>query len=153
MRFLLLFFLFFLESISFVFAQKADISHLKFYNCDYSDTTSYQVVLSSGSTTETYEIWAVDKNLLDSLPSLSEMKLDLQEVTHNAKLYLESRYYSPNSNKNYILAEITFERITPKKDENKNWIIIAKFIYDERGFYQYVPILLDGRIILSNWLK
>ncbi|WP_375562730.1 hypothetical protein ACE193_09410 [Bernardetia sp. OM2101] len=153
MRFLLLFFSFFLVSMSCVFAQRPNISHLKFYKCDYSDTTSYYAVLSSGSKTETTEIWGIDKSLLDSLPSLSEMKLDLEEVTTNAKLYLENRYYSPNSSKEYILTEISFERIIFKEEGNKNWVIIAKFVYDERGFYQYVPILLDGRIILSKWLK
>jgi hypothetical protein len=126
------------------------VGSLKFYKCNYSDTASYYKVLSSGSETETTETWAINKKLLDSLPALSEMKLNLEEVAANAKLYLENRYYSPHSNKTYILTEITFNRILYKEEESKNWVIIAKFMHDKRGFYQYVPILLDGRIILSS---
>ncbi len=147
---LLLFSLFSFFAISFVSAQRPDVSDLKFYKCDYSDTTSYYEILSSGSKTETTEVWGIDKNLLDSLPSLSEMKLDLEQVAANAKLYLENRYYFPNSNKEYILTEISFTHIIFKVEGSKNWILIAKFMHDERGFYQYVPILLDGRIILSS---
>ena len=150
MRFSSILFIFFFVAASFTQAQRPDISHLNFYKCDYTDTTSYYKVLSSGSKTETTEVWGVDKNLLDSLPSLTEMNLDLEKVASNAKIYLENRYYYPNTNKEYKLTEISFVRANPKKEDSKNWIIIFKFLYDERGFYQYVPILLDGRIVLSS---
>jgi len=74
-------------------------------------------------------------------------QIDIHKIIKNSTSYLRTRY----SHVDLTLLKIKFERINEMDlSNNKNWIIQLTYQYDNRGYVQVVPILADGRIVLSN---
>jgi hypothetical protein len=119
---------------------------LTYYKCDYTKT--YDTILSSGSdTNKLNEIWGVDTNDINNISTTSLDSVNLNFIIDNAKQHLRKRF----SDMSLTLSSLTLERIDDHDTTNpRNWFFTISFLYDKKGYYQDVPVLLDGRIILSN---
>lgn len=119
---------------------------LRYYQPKYQNN-HYYTILSSGTENETHETWGVDKNDIEKLPFLNLKEIRFHEFEQNAKAHLEKRYEEII----LTLVEIKLERITDQDLGNdRNWCIIVTFRHHENGYVQMVPLLIDGRIILST---
>jgi PBP1b-binding outer membrane lipoprotein LpoB len=119
---------------------------LSYYQCDYLKQ-QYDTILSAGDEYTITEIWGVNKTDIADLPRLGTQTLDTALLIESAAMHLKNRF--PNIN--LLSSNYKFERINEQDTSNqKNWFINIMFLYDKRGYFQTVPLLLDGRIILSN---
>jgi hypothetical protein len=50
----------------------------------------------------------------------------------------------------FEIHSIKIAKSGPDDEQNRFYFIVITFLYDERGYYQKIPLLTDGRIILSN---
>jgi hypothetical protein len=125
--------------------QIKEIGKLEFYKCDY--LKKHDTLLSSGSKDSITEIWGFNKLDINSLPQKNLNNTDLNQIIENAKQHLSNRF--PGIILNF--SDLKLKKIDIKDTSSlKNDFYIVSFIYDKRGYYQEVPVLPDGRIILSN---
>ncbi len=119
---------------------------LRYYKCDYGKN-QYDTILSSGSEHEVTEVWGVKKGDIIKLPILNKGTFDTNAIFRSAALHIKRRL--PDID--LLSTSYTLERINERDSSNpRNWFIEVTFLYDKRGYYQTVPVLLDGRIILSS---
>lgn len=119
---------------------------LSYYKCDYSKR-EYDTILSSGDEHTTTEVWGIDKRYIDSLPSINIHPVDTTAIIKSAAFHLRKRF--PDIA--ILYSDCKLEHISEKDTSNpNNWFFDISFLYDKRGYYQKVPVLLDGRIVLSN---
>ena len=118
---------------------------LEFYKCDYSN--KFDTLLSSGTKDVLSELWGF--NMMDTISfTKTDLKnVNLSRIVDNANRHLSKRFSSGNLN----FSDLTMEKINNKDTLSfKNCYFIVSFLYDKRGYYQKVPVLADGRIILSK---
>ncbi|MCB0537149.1 MAG: hypothetical protein KDE33_06430 [Bacteroidetes bacterium] len=119
---------------------------LKYYSCDYAEK-KFDTILSAGVEHQTNEVWGVNRKDIARLPILERESLDTDEILTRAAIHIKSRF--PNIQ--LLDSSFTLERIDlSDTTDPKNWFVDVEFLYDKRGYYQKVPVLLDGRIVLSN---
>lgn len=119
---------------------------LKYYKCDYAKN-KYDTILSSGNKHETTEVWGIDKSDIAKLPILNRKAIDRTVFIKIAAQHIKDRL--PDIN--LLSSSFTLQRINEKDTSNpRNWFVDITFLYDEKGYYQEVPVLLNGKIILSN---
>ena len=118
---------------------------LSYYKCDYSKR--FDTILSSGDDYTIREIWGVNKSDISTFPSIKHLTVDTSVIIQTAATHLRKRF----TDINILSSECKLERIDDEAIPNeRNWFVDVTFLYDKRGYYQKVPVLLDGRIILSN---
>jgi hypothetical protein len=123
-----------------------DSTQLRYYKCDYAKNR-YDTILSSGDGHQITEVWGIDKKDIASLPLFKMETLDTNVIIQNAARYIKTIF--PDID--FLSTRYSLERINEKDNSNpRNWFIEVSFLYDKRGYYQEVPLLLDGRIILSS---
>lgn len=121
-------------------------SQLKYYKCNYSEAFD-TLVMSGESNQNISEIWGVDKKDFKSLPKENLDQVNLNIIIDIAHKHLVKRF--PNTILEF--SSLTLEKIDEKDSKSlHNFFYNISFIYDKRGYYQCVPILLDKRIVLSN---
>lgn len=119
---------------------------LSYYKCDYSKQ-EYDTILSSGDENTTTEVWGINKSDIATLSNINKQTLDTTAIVKVAALYLRKRFPDVA----ILSSDCNLERIDEQDTANpKNWFIVVNFLYDKRGYYQKVPVLVDGRIVLSN---
>jgi hypothetical protein len=119
---------------------------LYFYKCDYA-ADQYITILSSGNDHQQDEIWGINRRDIAKLPMLDINSLDTSILAEHAAIHLKSRFPGID----LLSTNFTLERIDDQDTSNeRNWYIDVTFLYDKRGYVQKVPVLLDGRIVLSN---
>jgi len=118
---------------------------LSYYKCDYS-RQQFDTILSSGDKHTTTEIWGVNKSDISTFPSIKTLNIDTALITKMAAAHLRKRF----TDISILSSECKLERINEDTANQRNWFIDVTFLYDKRGYYQKVPALPDGRIILSN---
>ena len=122
------------------------IVQLSYYKCEYL-RNQYDTILSAGNENEINEVWGVNKSDINKLPLINPNDLDTNTIITRAEMHLKKRI----SNIDLQFSSFTIERINEADSLNpRNKFIVVYFLYDKRGYYQVVPILLDGRIILSK---
>jgi len=125
---------------------KADSIQLSYYKCDYL-RNKYDTILYSGDKRTVTEVWGVDRKDISEFPIVNTIKLDSSLLIRKAELHLKKRFPT---------MELQFSSFNIKLiDEldslnTKNKFAEISFLYDKRGYYQVVPVLLDSRIVLSN---
>jgi hypothetical protein len=123
-----------------------DSTQLQYYKCDYAKNR-YDTILSSGDGHQITEVWGIDKKDIASLPLFKMETLDTSVIIQNAARYIKTIF--PDID--FLSTRYSLERINEKDSSNpRNWFIEVSFLYNKRGYYQEVPLLLDGRIILSS---
>jgi len=119
---------------------------IPYYKCDYNKN-NYFTVLSSGDENVMNEFWGINKEYIKFLPEANFNQIDISKIIKNSTAHLNKRY--PNIELNLI--ELKFERINDKDLlDNKNWIVLLTYQYNKLGYTQMIPMLIDGRIVLSN---
>ena len=119
---------------------------LAYYQADYKNG-NYFTILRSGTESDTTEVWGVDKDDINKLPKLDLAQVNYNNLVQNAKVHLEKRFQLTN----LAMVEIKLARITELEIENnRNWFVVISFQYTEEAYMQLVPMLIDGRIILSK---
>lgn len=117
-----------------------------YYKCSYSKQ-SIDTIVQAGDSCHITEIWAINKDDIISLPSIVEITIDTPLLIKKASIHLKKRF-SPI---NVLASDLKIERINDEnKFEEKNWFVKIAFLYDRQGYHQIIPMLLGGRIILSN---
>ncbi len=108
---------------------------------------SYDTIFMAGSEDSITEIWGVIRSDINEFPNFDPRSIDTTYVLKSAMEHLKNRF----SDINIFSSTFKLERINDQDTASQNnWFIDITFLYDERGYFQKVPILLDGRIILSN---
>ena len=119
---------------------------LNYYRCDYVKN-NYDTLFYSGSEHKANEIWGVNKRDIATLPIFDSKTINMNMIISNATLHIKNRY--PDIE--ILFTSYTLERINDRDSSDpKNWFIDVSFLYGKNGAYQKAPVLLDGRIILSN---
>jgi hypothetical protein len=138
-----------LKTDAFYPGKSIEVDHstqLRYYKCDYAKNR-YDTILSSGDGHQITEVWGIDKKDIASLPLFKMETLDTSVIIQNAARYIKTIF--PDID--FLSTRYSLERINEKDSSNpRNWFIEVSFLYDKRGYYQEVPLLLDGRIILSS---
>jgi hypothetical protein len=128
------------------YPQKENRVRLSYYQCDYSKQ-QYDTILSAGNELAITEIWGVNKSDIAELPNFNLQILDTSVFLRCATIHLKNQF--PNIN--ILSSNYKLERINEQDTSSQqNWFVDIMFLYDKRGYFQKVPLLLDGRIILSN---
>lgn len=118
---------------------------LEFYKCDYSN--KFDTLLSSGPKDVLSEVWGFNMKDTISFTKTDLESIDLSRIVENSNRHLSKRF--PGVNLNF--SDLTMEKINNKDTLSfKNCFFIVSFLYDEKGYYQNVPVLADGRIVLSE---
>jgi hypothetical protein len=119
---------------------------LSYYKCDYSKK-GFDTILSSGDDSNIDEVWGINKSDIKDIVTNNLACLDLPEFIYKATIHIKKRY--PELNLNVSSVEvIRNENVGP--NDPRSWFVQVSFQYDHKNSYQIVPLLLDGRIILSN---
>ncbi len=119
---------------------------MNYYKPKYNED-NYYTILSSGTVNKIHETWGVDKDDIDELPVLDLREIRFHEFVEKAKEHLEKKL----ENITLTLEEIKLDRITDKDLGNdRNWFVLITFRYNEGRYAQMVPMLIDGKIILST---
>ncbi|MCU7549584.1 hypothetical protein OCK74_10690 [Chitinophagaceae bacterium LB-8] len=119
---------------------------LYYYKCDYSKN-QFITILSSGTKDTTTEVWGIDKRDIEELPIIELKELDSGTIIKKAEAHLKKRFPGMSLQ----LSGFQVESITDNDTSNsRNKFVEVTFQYNKRGYYQIVPLLSDGRIILSN---
>lgn len=115
-----------------------------YYKPDYSNIID--TVLSSGETDkEANEIWGINVPETKNLPAINYIKIDFNKAILIAEQYLKNRFNPIELQ----FKSIVFE-VANKNKPNQFEFITVTFSYDQEKYIQMVPMLLDGKIILSN---
>jgi hypothetical protein len=121
-------------------------NQLSYYKCDYLQN-KYDTVLSAGDEHEIGEVWGVNRNDINQLPIINNNDLDFNRIIKNAEAHLKKRFQDIDLS----VTSLNIEKIDNSDSLNpKNSFIEVTFLYDKRGYVQKVPVLFDGRIVLSN---
>ena len=124
-----------------------------FYKCDY--TKPYRIILGSGGSAESLtEEWGINEKDLRSLKSNgpgSLKDIDIPTFIIKAGIYLEKRFQLDMAVFDSLeIRSIKIAEDGPENEQNRFYFIVITFLYDERGYYQKLPLLTDGRVILSS---
>lgn len=128
--------------------ESSNINELRFYKCDYSIMDSLVIVLGSRSefSTNFDETWAISKTDLKH-PSKSDLsKVNIENIIENGRRHLSESY----KHTELQFSDLSIEKIKDSLIDSENWIAIVSFKYDNKGYFQKVPVLLDGTIVLSD---
>ena len=116
-----------------------------YYKADY--TKDIDTILSSGSEygKRENEIWGINKLEIKKSP-----QLNINDFDHNKAISLAGQHLKKRFNPIELLFQsIELEHLNSGNTQQLNYIIVT-FSYDKKEYVQKVPMLLDGRIILSN---
>jgi hypothetical protein len=119
---------------------------LSYYKCDYLKS-HYDTILSAVDEHNVHEVWGISKSDITQIPLINNNDLDSNDIIKSAEIYLKKRFQDIHLR----LTDFKIEKITDLDSSNpKNKFIEVTFLYNEKGSYQIVPLLMDGRIVLSN---
>ncbi len=124
-----------------------------FYKCDYNKP--YRRILGSGSSADSLtEVWGIGEKDLRSLKSNGPESLndmDIPAYIRKAGTHIKNRFHLERAVfDSFEIQSIKISKDGPENKQNRFYFIVITFLYDERGYYQKIPLLTDGRIILSN---
>jgi len=116
-----------------------------YYKADY--TKDIDTILSSDSEygKRENEIWGINKLEIKKSNQLNINDFDYNKAISLARQYLKKRF-NPIE---LLFQSIELEHLNSGNPQQLNYIIIT-FSYDKKEYVQKVPMLLDGRIVLSN---
>jgi hypothetical protein len=119
---------------------------LTYYKCDYSKKR-FDTLFSSGSERDIHEVWGVSPNDIITFPIINSSSVDSNAMVKSAGQHLKQRF----TDMDLEISNFQIQWINHRDTSNpRNRFAEITFLYDKRGYYQKVPVLLDGRIILSN---
>ena len=122
----------------------------------YSQEEKKYILLSSGEDNkEPTEVYAVTEAQISKLPECNPLKEDLPLSAENAikiaEKYMKRRY----PDLKFVFGSINLSRFTNSKNyyssgKAKDWCYLVFFEYNEEGYSQAVPVLLDGTVVYSG---
>ncbi len=120
-----------------------NIDSIVYYKPDY--TKHIDMILSSGEKgKKESEFWGVNIKDITNLPK-TKNRMDYNKTILFAEKYLKKRFHP---------IDLQFQSIdletANKYGPNQFSYFVITFSYDKKDYVQKVPMLLDGRIILSN---
>ena len=131
-----------------VLAQDSEV--IDYYSCSCTDSTSYYIILQSGPKDKTTSFWGIDKSDIMTFQELDISRIDFNEMIEKAKSSIRKKMPFL---KTLTFTKLELKRISKKiENDSRNWIVMITFEKDNKGFFEMVPVLLDGRIVLSKWI-
>lgn len=121
----------------------------------YSQTEKKYIVLWSGSGKDTTEAHTVTESRLSSLPEcnplLNVVPLSADSAIRIAERYIKRRYPEDR----FVFGSIKLDRFANSTEYftagyARDWVYLVFFEYNEKGFSQAVPVLLDGSVVYSG---
>lgn len=125
--------------------QKANpATAIVYYQPDYAKPVD--TILSSGENGKKLsETWGLNKSEIKKLPEIKTTKIDYNKAISIAEQHLKNKF---------DLIKLEFQsmelQFLNKNTQNQFSYLLMTFSYDNKGYVQKVPMLLDGRVILSN---
>lgn len=117
---------------------------IAYYQPDYAN--HIDTILNSGENgKKSSEAWGLNKSEIKKLPEIKTTKIDYNKVISIAKQHLNNRFDPIDLEFQSIELEVLNKNTT-----NKFNYLVVTFSYDKKKYVQKVPLLLDGRVILSN---
>jgi hypothetical protein len=121
----------------------------------YSQIEKRYVVLWSSNGKDTTEVYAVTASRLSNLPDcnplLNILPLSIDSAISVAERYIKRRYPEDR----FVFGSISLTHFADSvkyftTGHAKDWVYIVQFEYNEKGYSQAVPVLLDGSVIYSG---
>lgn len=117
-----------------------------YYRCDYAKER-FAAILRSGNKDTVYEVWGVDRSDISHFPLVDARSLDTGKLVRVAETHLKKKYPTLPLR----LADFRVENIIDRDIRNpRNRFVEVTFLCGGKDNYQVVPLLADGRVILSN---
>jgi hypothetical protein len=119
------------------------------YSCNYA--SEYVTVLSSGA-----EVYGIARSDAKTLPRMDVAfkglsSLNYPKIILSAKTHLMERFHEDFLEFQSLTIQMVSLDSPVEADAPKDvWCVFVDFLYDQRGWHLIVPLLLDGRVILSN---
>jgi len=125
--------------------QKANPSTvIVYYQPDYAKPVD--TILSSGENgKKSSEAWGLNKSEIKKLPEIKTTKIDYNKAISIAKQHLKNGFDPIDLEFQSIELEVLNKNTT-----NQFNYLVVTFSYDKIEYVQKVPLLLDGRVILSS---
>lgn len=125
--------------------QKANpATTIVYYQPDYAN--HIDTILSSGENVKkASEAWGINELEIKKLPEIKTTKIDYNKAISIAEQHLKNRLGPIDLEFQSIELEVL-----NKNSTNQFKFLIVTFSYDKKEYVQKVPMLLDGRVILSN---
>ena len=125
--------------------QKANpATAIVYYQPDYAKPAD--TILSSGENgKKSSETWGLNKSEIKKLPEIKTTKIDYNKAISIAEQHLKNKFDPIKLE--FQSMELQFLN---KNTPNQFSYLLVTFSYDKKEYVQIVPMLLDGRVILSN---